>query len=114
MEKIIYTADLLGKLNWLLIILVGLCWLVLIIYITCACPLNKEEEIRVIKRAAIGFLICLGMTMIHIFIPSKKTYLRMHAAEVIEEIQENNYWKKSLTEKEIRIVNEWIRENESK
>jgi hypothetical protein len=123
MEKIIYTADLLSKFNLFLGILIGVGWTVFVIYLASAgeCGFLEDDEkdqyqhkefIKAVRRLLIIFSTCFILTMLDVVIPSKKVYLRMHAAEVIEEYQENSYWKKSLSEDEVHIINEWIKENE--
>jgi hypothetical protein len=125
MEKIIYTAEVIDKLDGLIKIFmaVGWLWLVIDFGVSADCGFLSDDEddkyqhrefIKTVRRLFIVFLVSISLTIINVFVPSKKTYLRMHAAEIIEEVQKNNYWKKSLSEKEIQIVNEWIKENEQK
>ena len=112
MEKIIYTAELIGNLNLFLNIIMTIGWVVFVIDFFASGESGSLEYPKTRKQLGILFGVAMILTMAVIFIPSKRTYLRMHAAEVIEEYQENSYWKKALPESTVQIINEWIKENE--
>ena len=111
MEKIIYTTELIGNLNLFFTIITTIGWTIFVIdfCISGECGTLEYPETR--KRLSIFFGIAMISTMAIIFIPSKKTYLQMHAAEIIEEIQEDSYWEKALPESTVQIINEWVKEN---
>ncbi len=112
MEKIIYTAELIGDLNLFLNIIMTIGWVVFVIYFCASGESGSLEYPKTRKQLGILFCIAMILTLAVVFIPSKRTYLRMHAAEVIEEYQENSYWEKALPESTVQIINEWVKENE--
>jgi hypothetical protein len=112
MEKIIYITELIGYLNIFFdaVALIGWIFFAFDFGISADCDMLNYPEIK--KQLRVLFSVAMISTLVVILIPSKKTYLRMHAAEVIVELRENSYWEKALPEETVKIVNEWVKEYE--
>ena len=111
MEKIIRTAEILWGFRIVAVIVLIISVVLLLMFISGIMEIgfkNDEERRVVIGTARTTLFVAIISLLAVVFIPSKKTYIRMHAAKDIQALQENTYWRRELPEEEVQVMDEWI------
>jgi hypothetical protein len=116
MEKIIYMAELLGNLHTLFKVLMIVGWVAFVIVFLiageCGCFDCNESDDCVIKTILKALaIVAIISTFVTVFLPTKKTYLRMNGEKITKELKENSRWKKELPEDMVIELEEWTKEN---
>ena len=109
MEKFFYFYYLIGALNNLLAIFIVACILMIIGLIAWEYETfdNEKRARKAINKVFISGIIA---AVLLVFIPSKKTFLLMSGAKVVDTFIENNGEVKEIPAKTINLINTYLDE----
>lgn len=127
MEKIFYSAQVIGGLHTMFSIILGVC-MVAALFVTIGAIVNAadyddavdrrrnnaEESLwgyRVFKKwATILWVVVLFSACVKIFVPNKQTFLFMVGGAVVDNAIEHKPEIKELPENTLNLLNEYIKE----